>query len=69
MTYEEYLKFLAEGYRPTPWRIGQYYFNTLLHVRPDLAEEIRTSVLDPFYDDTRIPAFLAALQDWWNAEG
>ena len=30
-------------------RYGQVLFNTLAQVRPDLAEEIRGSDIDPFY--------------------
>lgn len=67
MTYEEFLTFIATEYRPTPWRVGQFYFNALNYVRPDLAKEVRATELDPFYDDERIPAFMEALASMWSA--
>lgn len=33
------------------WRYGQSVFNVLLTYRPDLAEKIRGTDLDPFYSD------------------
>jgi len=40
--------------RHKTWRAGQALFNALLRVRPDLAEEIRGTDLDPFHDNKRI---------------
>lgn len=33
------------------WRYGQAYFNLLSNHRPDIAEQIRGTKLDPFYKD------------------
>lgn len=70
MTYEEYVAASEKFYNGAKdvWRRGQTYFNMLYQVRPELAEEIRTSCLDPFYDDTRIPAFLEAVKSMWDIE-
>lgn len=35
----------------TEMRYGQHWFNTLNRVRPDIADRIRATVLDPFYRD------------------
>ena len=35
-------------------RSGQAFFNVLLSQFPDIAEEIRATEYDPFYDDTKI---------------
>lgn len=43
-------------------RAGQALFNALLLVRPDLAEEIRGTDLDPFYDNKKIKKCL----EWLN---
>lgn len=43
------------------WRSGQTYFNVLYDIRPDLADLIRATELDPFHDDSRIGVFLAWL--------
>lgn len=46
----------AQRLHPT-WRAGQTYFNVLADLRPDLADQVRGTDLDPFYD-TRIAAFM-----------
>lgn len=43
------------------WRLGQAYFNTLHDMRPDLADKIRGTWLDPFYSNGAIPHFLGWL--------
>ena len=54
MTYDE---FLVEVYRAhdydklNHWRLGQYFFNMLCEVRPAIAEQLRGSMLDPFYKE------------------
>jgi hypothetical protein len=39
-------------------RLGQHYFNILHECKPDLADEIRGSSIDPFYLDENIESFL-----------
>lgn len=51
---------------PLHWRVGQFAFNELLRFRPDLAEQIRGTELDPFHQDSRLPAFLESLEEKWN---
>jgi len=47
------------------WRSGQYAFNLLVKVRPDIAELLRGSDFDPFHDDSRLPAFYSfVLRNW-----
>jgi len=45
------------------WREGQAVFNALHSLHPELADEIRTTELDPFYQDARLPELYA-----WIAE-
>lgn len=40
------------------WRLGQAMFNTLRIRHPELANHVRASDKDPFYNNTKIPAFL-----------
>ena len=49
----------AERLRAMP-RPGQALFNALAVIAPGFAEEVRGTDLDPFHDDTRIAACLAA---------
>ena len=48
--------------RPAHIREGQAAFNALFELRQDLSEQIRTTDLDPFYRDDRLPAFWAWLE-------
>lgn len=53
---------VAEKMRDTPRiRLGQSLFNATHELRPDLANKVRGSDLDPFYNDGRAGAFLAWL--------
>lgn len=40
------------------WRKGQTLFNVLYEMYPDLANEIRGTPLDPFYEDRKIKDFM-----------
>lgn len=47
--------------RPKEWREGQAYFNYLYEDKPKLADEIRGTNLDPFYQDDNIESFIKFL--------
>lgn len=53
MTYEEFYDEVYKCYMAQEasmdYRLGQIYFNMLCEVRPKIAEEIRGSMLDPFF--------------------
>ena len=36
------------------WRRGQTVFNTLYELYPDIADDIRGTQLDPFYNDSNV---------------
>lgn len=46
-------------------RLGQYLFNHLYGYRMDVADKIRGSIIDPFYNDDNIPAFLEKVDELW----
>lgn len=46
-------------------RLGQYLFNHLYGYRPDVADKIRGSLDDPFYNDDKIRAFLERVDELW----
>lgn len=48
------------------WRRGQSLFNALSAVRPELAEKLRTSDMDPFYWDDRLSAALLWIDQHWE---
>jgi len=45
-------------------RIGQAVFNALHSIDPEIADIVRGSALDPFYEDERLPEFWAWLDGW-----
>ena len=45
------------------WRKGQAYFNYLYQLHPDVADEIRGTEYDPFYNDSRIEKFLNKISE------
>lgn len=65
MTPEDFTVYLKrvsfKRFRHPEQRIGQAYFNTLYDCHPDIADDFRGGRLDPFYDDTLVPDFLAFL--------
>ena len=65
MTYEQWIARAAIT-KPKAQRYGQWLFNSLYSVRPDIANRIRTSINDPFYQDNRVPAFLEAVAKEWK---
>lgn len=66
MTYNQYVEEVHRVWSLHPeWRWGQAYFNVLVEHRPDLSEPIRTTELDPFYLDERMPAFMNEVLARW----
>lgn len=47
-------------------RYGQWAFNYLVTARPDIAERIRGTEFDPFYDDARIERFWSEVERLWS---
>lgn len=60
----EYVGALREAY--PMWRAGQAWFNALHFARPELAERIRATNLDPFHRDDRIRTLQSWLALHWN---
>lgn len=47
--------------KPEEWRLGQAYFNYAWALYPDETDALRGTECDCFYDDNKIPNFLAGL--------
>jgi hypothetical protein len=61
-TQEEYYREVAKARNTHPeWRVGQRFFNVLHDMDPELANMIRGTLADPFYNENRIPLFEQAL--------
>jgi hypothetical protein len=70
MTLAQYYELARKNIEDRPaWRYGQSLFNTLLSVRPELAEKIRGTVADPFHIhhemDKRLTLFTEFLEANW----
>lgn len=65
MTYAEYLESVMRYRAGTNLRRGQAAFNMLHDHRPDLAEMVQSTDLDPYYLDARLPAFYSFVGENW----
>ncbi len=63
-TYEDWCKALSLC-KPGFIRKGQAHFNLLYNLNPELAQEVTDTEVDPFYDDTRLPAFYKWVEENW----
>jgi hypothetical protein len=68
----DYTDFVAEiaefKVRNPNWRVGQTAFNRLRIQRPDLAQQVfNNAELDPYYNDERLPAFYAWVEEHWES--
>lgn len=66
MTIEQfaYFAYRTTGARPDELRLGQWMFNELHSEFPDIAKQITGTEYDPFYVDSKIPAFLKRVLDF-----
>jgi hypothetical protein len=49
-------------------RYGQAAFNVLYDERPELANQVRATLLDPFHVDERLTAFLRFIEPHMRAQ-
>lgn len=67
VTFSQYLRLVVLAKEANPsWRTGQTYFNVLDNVRPDLADKICGTAIDPFHRDCVLAAFLGQISTMWN---
>lgn len=70
MTYDEFIRWVHwKAKLEKEWRLGQTYFNELYRVNPVLADDIRGTEADPFYQDKHIPEFLGHVNRYCIAFG
>ena len=65
MTYDEFVAEVIAYRIATRQRQGQAYFNMLFITRPDLSEQIRTTPLDPFYEEKVSDECIAFVKSNW----
>lgn len=67
ISYEHFLRLCSIKAPTIPnQRTGQKLFNLLCDYRPDLAEQIRATDNDPFYDDSKVVDCLVYLMENWD---
>jgi hypothetical protein len=68
-TSESFINYLiALQTRHPDHRIGQHMFNTLCDYNLQLSRDVRGQLdsIDPYYNDSNVPAFLNYIIDNWN---
>jgi hypothetical protein len=48
------------------WRKGQAYFNYLSGYRPDIADQVKGTPVDPYFLDELVPVFLNVVEALWD---
>lgn len=69
--YDDFVQLCGELYREHPeWRWGQTVFNALYRIRPELADHIRGTASDPFFEDKGKlgPLFIWLAIFWWDKD-
>lgn len=66
MTYGEFLQMFVTEPKPDDQRWGQWFFNELLRVRPDVAQKIRATPNDPFHNDNILEAAYTVAEELWK---
>lgn len=59
---------MARHDHPDCIRHGQHIFNSLYNLEPEIANKIRGTRFDPFYNDEKIPLFWCRLFELINGE-
>lgn len=72
MTYDQFLNHVHQTYSTQPvkgdLRLGQIFFNELCVVRPTIAEELRGSMLDPFYKHRITEVVSNFVREKWDVQ-
>lgn len=74
MTYQEFEELVHRQFEqyekesPGYLRIGQVYFNLLFDIRPDIAEYMRGSIIDPFFKHRITEVVRTFVIDRWDAQ-
>lgn len=66
LTFSQYMCLVAaELVKQPDWRVGQAFYNILRAQRPDLAEKVDATDLDPYYEDSNLTRFLHFIRNNW----
>lgn len=67
MKYEEFLGIVVRT-MPREHRLGQHYYNVLAEHKPEIAQKLRDTPLDPFYKYSVSAETEAAVRGSWGEE-
>jgi hypothetical protein len=65
MDINEFMVKMTKHDYPSCIRYGQHLFNSLNEIRPDIANIIRGTDDDPFYNDKKIGRFWLKVSELW----
>jgi hypothetical protein len=66
MTFQEYQHKFYTTPHPKELRHGQAVFNYVHTTKPEIANELRSSAVDPFYKDNLVEVFWLAVEKLYN---
>ncbi len=72
LDWQNYVQIVLSNHKPhtrdeLDLRLGQKLFNALDgYFRPDIANKIRGSIIDPFHNDDNVSAFLERVDELWT---
>jgi hypothetical protein len=66
MTFNAFMLSVLKSDKPNEQRHGQWAFNMLSDIRPDLANRMTNTSSDPFYTDDNLQAFWVFLAENWQ---
>ena len=70
MNYDQFLNKVQQLHATQPvksdLRLGQIFFNKLCDVRPAIAEQLRGSMLDPFYKERITQVVSDFVRERWD---
>lgn len=65
LSFDEFVRLVSATLPNEDTRYGQHWFNVLYAVRPDLADRLRGSLLDPFHRDSVSDEAVAFVAKAW----
>lgn len=65
LTFTEFCRVVTETMPTAEVRYGQHWFNVLRAIRPDLAELVRATQLDPFHRETVSDETISFVVERW----
>lgn len=63
--FEDFVDHVYHGLKPADERIGQWAFELLARLRPQIAKEVHGGIFDPYHKNFISPEFLDFVKKRW----